>query len=108
MDLLIKSRSSKSIEDFVAGLGESIGLPAWERRQSSNYIGERYYRCFVLGLEIIVSESDDAAFPDYDYWLLLKPEVPYKNEYYFSSLLDCIARKLALNGDEVLPTTGAG
>ena len=71
-ELLIKKQSGQSLDGFIVGLSALIGCEKWEQRQSSNYVGERYYRCAVLGLEITAAVADDAEFADYDFWLTLE------------------------------------
>ena len=79
-----------------------IGCCPWEQRESSNYIEERYYCCFVLGLRATASIADDSEFPDYQFRLHLDPEFLRSSTAFLAELADCVARKLVVKGDEVL------
>ena len=60
-NLSIKGDSKQSLEDFVGSLSQSIGQANWEERQSSNYLDERYFRSFVLGLELATAPAETAV-----------------------------------------------
>jgi hypothetical protein len=49
-NLLIKKAGSQSLDGFVAEFAERLGCGPFEERQSSNYVDERYFRCFALGI----------------------------------------------------------
>ncbi len=66
-NLLIKKVKGQSLDTFVVALSDVIGCDRWEQRESSNYVEDRYFRCFVLGLEITASIADSSEFPEYDF-----------------------------------------
>lgn len=102
-ELLIKKQSGQSLDGFIVGLSALIGCEKWEQRQSSNYVGERYYRCAVLGLEITAAVADDAEFADYDFWLTLEARgVVPGDKAFLAGMADWVARVMAVGGYEVL------
>jgi len=108
-NLLIKKTDSQSLDMFVATLPDVIGCQKWEERHSSNYVEERYFRCFVLGLEITVAIADDAEFKNYDFWLCLLPEPGCGHHTnLMDGIADCVARKLAQHGHEVVRSYDIG
>ncbi len=101
--LFIKQLDNQSLDDFVASLPNLIGCERWERRQSSNYIGECYFCCRVLGLDIRASLSDDDEFGEYIFHLVVQVRAFSMNqENLLVGLADCVARVLALGGHEVV------
>ncbi len=102
-NLLVRAKEETSLDSFVAAFMSIIGCGLWEPRQSSNYPEERYFRCFVLGLEITAAIADDSEFTGYNFELSLNaaPECS-GGEGSLDGLSDCLARKLALSGYEVL------
>jgi hypothetical protein len=61
----------------------------------------RYFRCSVLGLEVTVAIADSAEFKDYDF-CILSPASCRGCEAFLDGLADCVARKLAVHGYEVV------
>jgi hypothetical protein len=101
--LLIKGSQDQLLDTFVADLSHTIGCSQWEQRQSSNYVEERYFRCFALGLEITAAIADDSEFQNYDFWLCIEPEVGRNaDKVFLAGLAECVAWKLALHGYEIL------
>ena len=102
-NLLVKGDSKQSLGAFVGSLSQSIGQMNWEERQSSNYVEERYFRSFVLGLELTAALADDNEFKDFEFWLCLQPEPGCRgDEPFLDGLGDCVARKLAQQGYQVI------
>jgi len=102
-DLLIKKTGGQSLDAFVGEFTERLGCGPFEERESSNYLDERYFRCFALGLEITVAAADDDEFGDYDFWVSFEPEGGCSgDEGFLVGLTDCAARKLALCGHQVV------
>ena len=57
----------------------------------------------VLGLEVTVAIADSAEFKDYDFWLYFEPDASCRGcEPFLDGLADCVARKLAVHGYEVV------
>lgn len=100
-NLLIKKTAGQSLDTFVGALTNLIGCREWQQRQSSNYVEERYFRCFVLGLEITVAIADDSEFKNYDFLLCLIPESGCRDAV-LDGVADCVARKIAQHGYEVV------
>lgn len=101
--LLIKKTPQQSLDTFVASLAEAIGCDRWEQRQSSHYVEERYFRCLVLGLEIIAAIADYASYPDYQFCLWFQPTgLCAAEKSFLDGLADCAARQFAVRGYEVL------
>jgi hypothetical protein len=102
-NILIKANATESLEAFVASLSGSLGPAQWEERKSSNYLGERYYRSFILGLELTVALTDDEEFKDFRFWLCFQSEPGCRgDEPFLDGLADCVARKLVQRGCEVV------
>ncbi len=102
-NLLIKKTGSQLLDAFVAEFSERLGCSHFEERESSNYVDERYFRCFTLGLEITVAKADSAEFADYDFWVCFEPESGCSSDQDFlDGLTDCVARKLVLCGHQVV------
>jgi hypothetical protein len=104
-ELLIRNskQNKESLNFFVSELPRLLGCCPWEERESSNYIEERYYCCFVLGLRATASiADDDSDFPGYQFRLYLNPEFLRSDTAFLAELADCVARKLVVNGYEVL------
>jgi hypothetical protein len=103
-NLLVKKTGSQTLNAFVAEFSECLGCGPFEERQSSNYLGERYFRCFALGLEITVAAADNAEFGDYDFWVCFETEdgCLSDQEDFLAGLADCAARKFALCGHDAV------
>ena len=102
-NLLIKKTGSQALDAFVAEFSERLGCSPFEERESSNYLEERYFRCFALGLEITIAKADSADFGDYDFWICFEPESGCSsNQDFLDGLTDCVARKLALCGHQIV------
>ena len=103
-DLLIKKRqATQTLDEFIKALPKVLGCGPWEQRESSNYPPEnRYFRCFALGLEILACVADDSQFRDYDFGLHMEAEFWRSDSEFLFELADCVARKLVVNGYEVL------
>jgi hypothetical protein len=103
-ELLIRKpgHELESLDVFVCGLPQLLGCGPWEERESMNYVEERYYCCFVLGLRATASIADDSELPDYRFRLYLQPQYNRSNTDFLSDLADCIARTLVINGYEVV------
>jgi len=102
-DLLIKIPfKSYSLNDFAADLQALIQYDKWETRQNPGAEGY-FFRMFVMGVGIIVSAADDPRFREYGLGIRFEPEIPQKEERLtFCGLSDCLARKLAVDGFEVM------
>lgn len=101
-ELLVKRQNDQTIEAFISSLSTLLSCGPWEERESSNYIDYRYFRCFVLALEVTVAIADDDEFSSYDFQVFLEPEVFQTETGFLARVADCIARKLALHGYLVL------
>jgi len=102
-NLLIKKTGSQTLDAFVAEFSDRLGCGPFEERQSSNYIDDRYFRCFALGLEITIATADNDEFGNYDYDVFFEPEVASSSDQDFLvGLADCVARKLALCGHDAV------
>jgi hypothetical protein len=102
-DLAIKTADTQSLDAFVASLRRLIGCEHWEERQSSNYVEERYYRCFVLRIEITAAIADSVGFDDSQFWLHFAPSADLaENDRTLQGMADRVARTLALHSYEVI------
>jgi hypothetical protein len=102
-ELFVGKRSGLLLDDFITLLSSLTGSANWEQRASSNYVEERYYRCFVLGFEITASIADDSEFADRDFWLTFEPHrVMPEDRLFLDGIADWVARVLALEGFEVV------
>lgn len=104
--LFIKTTKIIKLDSFVVLLSALIGCPNWEKRESSNYVEEEYYKCEVLGLEFTVAIADEAEFPDYSFWLALeliedKNNLGHEQDF-LDNVTDRIARILVVNGYNVI------
>lgn len=101
--LLVAGVSSQTLDAFVASVRDSIGTLSWERRQSSNYIDERYFRKSVLGLQVKAALADSDEFQGYRFWLLFEAAPGCISQIDFlTGLADCAARRLVQDGHEVI------
>jgi hypothetical protein len=102
-NLLVKKIDGQSLDAFVSELSRQVGCGNFEERQSSNYIDERYFRCSVLGIKVEVALADEAEFDSYDFWICFQPDGVYLDDKdFFDGLADCVARKLATCGRQVI------
>lgn len=102
-NLLVNGLHDQPLEAFVVSLSDSIGCVRWSERQSSNYLGERYYHTLILGIEVTAALVDDDEFKAFDFWLCLQPEPGCVGGYAFlEGVADCVARKLVQCGHEVM------
>jgi hypothetical protein len=102
-DLLIKIPfKGYSLNDFAADLQTLIQYDKWEHRQNPGAEGY-YYRMYVMGVGITASLAEDARFKEYTLGIRFEPEIPQKEDRLnFSGLADCLARKLTVDGFEVM------
>jgi len=108
-NLLIKTEVKQTLELFVQMIKSILGCCEWQERNSSNYVGERYFRCFVLGLEMTVAIADDSEFTGYDFWIRIEaPLVANVDKVFLADLADNVARQLTLQGYEVLRPNNIG
>jgi hypothetical protein len=102
-NIYIKKKANQSLDAFVCDLATALGCAQWERRQSSNYVEERYFRCSALGIEVIAAIADSSDFDEYDFWLFLEPRAGYGTDRSFlDGVADCIAWRLATFGYTVV------
>jgi hypothetical protein len=101
--LIMKTQATQTLDEFVKELPVLLGCGPWEQRESSNYPPEdRYFRCCVLGLELVVCVADESEFTDYDFRLHFTPEFRRDDRQFLTELADCTARRLAIRGYDVL------
>ena len=102
-DLLIKIPfKGYSLNDFAADLQALIQYDKWEHRQNPGAEGY-YFRMYVMGVGIIVSMAEDMRFREYTLGIRFEPEIQQKEERLsFAGLADCLARKMAVDGFEVV------
>jgi hypothetical protein len=102
-NIYIKTNRNQSLDAFVGHLPNVIGCRQWEQRQSSNYVEERYFRSFALGIEVTVAIADRSDLNDYDFWLFLEIR-PGRgaDRSFLDDVADCIAWCLASSGYTVL------
>jgi hypothetical protein len=102
-ELLVKLNLAPDLGSFVRRLEDQLGCCGWEEHESSNYPPEnRYFRCVAIGVEIVAAVNDDSEFPQYDIQLCFATELWQPDQEFLTGLADCVARKLVLNGYEVL------
>ena len=103
-DLLIKkTQATQTFDAFTNALPGLVGCSPWEERESSSYPPEdRYFRCFALGLEIVASIADESEFTEYDFRIHMTPEFLRNDDAFLAELADCVARRLAVRGYQVL------
>jgi hypothetical protein len=102
-DLLIKIPfKGYSLNDFAADLVTLIRCDQWEHQQDAS-LGKYHFRLVVMGVAIIVSAANDARFEDYHFGIRFEPEAGAKGgRLPFDGLADCLARRLAADGYEVV------
>jgi hypothetical protein len=103
-ELLVRRAGGEkeSLDTFVSFLPRLLGCGPWEEHESMNYVEERYYCCFVLGLRATASIADDSELPDYQFELYFDPQFLRRSTDFLVDLADCVARTLVLNGYEVV------
>jgi hypothetical protein len=108
-DLLIRSDSFKTLEEFAPRLFALLDSPSFCVRYSDNYFGGRYFIAQSLGLTIKLALGDDSELPDYDFWLTFDPPgdlVGSADRTSLDGMADLLARKLAFEGFEIARPLG--
>lgn len=102
-ELLIKGLKDQSFNAFVSDVLELIRCDQWEQKQSGDYVGGQYFRCFALGVEITLARAEDAKFKGFGFLFQFRPELDIRGKTAsLAGLADCIARKFASHGYEVV------
>jgi hypothetical protein len=74
-----------------------------ERRESSSYVDEEYYKGVALSITVKFARADEADLEGYDFWIHLQPtEVWLENPSFVDGLADLLARRLTLAGEQVV------
>ncbi len=71
VNLLLSQDDGAGLEVVAAKFFTSIGVTAYEERESSNYVDGRYLKGEIGGLSITVSLSDEADHADLPVWVQL-------------------------------------
>lgn len=101
-ELLIKQEKGHSFNEFVSDLLALIRCDQWEQGNGTSAEGPSF-RSAMLGVRITLTVVSDSRFRDYAFSLRFESEIPYRGENLpFTGLSDALARKLALEGYDVL------
>jgi hypothetical protein len=102
-NLFVKKIGSQSLDSFVSEMSNQLGCGKFEERQSSNYVDERYFRRATLGIVVEIALADEPEFDSCDFWISFQPDsVHLEDKSFFDGLADCVARKLAICGWQVI------
>ncbi len=107
-DVLIKKKGGETLAIFVSSLEERIGCNRWELRESSNYPDGEYFCCEVLCQKIIAETNDLEGLGEFDFRIAFRRTGFCRNDEVLEGLADCLARKLASDGYEVVYSGNIG
>jgi hypothetical protein len=99
IDLLGASEKLADLNSFAEGFFSAIDANGYEERESSNYIGGRYFRAIIDGMDFTVCLSDEDGFDDFPYWIHINTDVDAPNAANLGDVIESIVReKLLTNG----------
>ena len=102
-ELFIKARNGEDLRAFAERIARILDLSAIEGRESSNYVGGRYFRAAALAVEVICAAADKGDTNDFEFTVTLGPEAIWVvDESFIESGADLVARKLTIAGDTVM------
>lgn len=79
-----------------------------ERRESSSYVDEEYYKGLALAVVVKFAKADEADLAGYDFWIHLHAsEVWIEDPAFVDGLTDLLARRLTLAGEHVVRMSNA-
>ncbi len=107
-DLFVRAHAGESLDAFAGRMAAVFNLGRVERRESSSYAGEEYFKAASLSVTVKFARADEADLEGYDFWLHLQPtEVWIENPFFVDGLADLLARALTLAGEHVVRIVNA-
>ena len=107
-DVLIKKKKGETLAIFMSSLEERIGCNRWELHESSNYPGGEYFLCEVLCQKVIAHTNDLEGLDEFDFKIAFCRTGFCRNDEVLEGLADCVARRLASDGYEVVCSGNIG
>lgn len=102
-DLFVKAQGEETLETFVSRMVKLLELGSVERRTSSSYVDDEYYKSVALGIVVKLSRADEVDLEGYDFWICLRPlETWIENPTFVDGLADLLARRLTVAGEQVV------
>src|SRR3974390_1256422 len=99
-DLFVQARGAETLEMFARRVATLLGIRDIERRESSSYVGDEYYKCSALALVVKFGRADEVDLSGYDFWIHLQSsETWIENPGFVDGLADLVARRLTLEGE---------
>jgi len=102
-DLFVKAREEETLDEFAHRAAALLQVGSIERRESSSYVGEEYYKGGALSVVVKFARADEVDLEGYDFWIHLQPsEVWIEDPAFVDGLADLLARRLTLAGERVV------
>jgi hypothetical protein len=102
-DLFVKAREQESLQHFACRMAALIEVGNIERRESSSYVGEEYYKGVALSVVVKFARADEVDLDGYEFWIHLQPsEIWIEDPTFVDGLADLLARRLTLAGERVV------
>jgi hypothetical protein len=102
-DIFVKAQEEDTLETFVRRVANLFNLAHVERRESSSYVDEEYYRGIALSLEVTFARADEPDVHGYDFWINLGPSDPWvEDPSFLDGLADLLARRMTIAGESVM------
>jgi hypothetical protein len=107
-DLFVKARKDESLSEFAHRMATLLDVGQVERRESSSYIDEEYYKGAALAVIVTFAKADEPDLGGFEFWIHLEStEVWIENPLCIDGLADLLARSLTRAGERVVRMRGA-
>jgi len=107
VDLLSATKGHGCLSSFAEELFSAVNVPVFEERESSNYVDGHYFKGAVGNLSFKVSNSDEAGYDGFPYWIQVAADVGGTKE--LAGVVDSIVRQnLLMKGFRMIRVVNLG